>query len=78
VKVRITFDITEEALVGINVIDGGPIKPASRDDARQFITNLVEAKLESLDAGFRKHLQKYADEFANFYTEPKPEEASEM
>jgi len=77
-KIRVTFDLSEEALVGINVIDGGPVKPASRDDARQYIINLVEERLASLEAGFQKFLKSYADEFASYYAEPKSKEASEV
>jgi hypothetical protein len=79
-KINVTFDVSDEALIGINLMLEGPIAPAKRDDARQFIVDIVEAQLGSLEAGFDRFRQKFRENLTDLdsYIERRTKEANEV
>ena len=46
-KVAVTFDLTDDELIALNLMDNGKMIPAKRIEARAAIEDIVEATLSA-------------------------------
>lgn len=56
-KVRITFDVTDDQRIAISASQGEGFKPASRDEIVELIDTIVFDRLENLGATYRKAME---------------------
>lgn len=63
-KVRITFDITDDQRLGIGAIAWGEdpeqreLKPASREEIVGFIENIVHSRLDDVGSTYRQAMDE--------------------
>ncbi len=53
-KVRITFDVSDDERVAISASQGEGFKPASREEIVEFVDGIVYNRLRTLGATYRE------------------------
>lgn len=61
-KVAVTFDLSEDELIALNLIQFGRIEKPLRKDAREAITEMVNVQLEAAVPIIREQRDKIANE----------------
>lgn len=64
-KVRITFEVSDDALLGIGVIENDKLVPAKHADAVAYLTKVGNEQVGMLERAIANTREEFADAISN-------------